>query len=135
MFSSRSHFFLLLFLADSVRPERLLTLSSLSEYPLATCNDGSPAVYYREAEAEGVERPGKYLIYLRGGGMCLPFVPGLDCEARCEASPHLCSAPAQPTLDLAICPLADNVASQDPEVNPAFYDFRQGWLLTSLMFS
>ena len=127
MFSRKSQsYFLVLFLAASTRPERLLTLSSLSEFPLATCNDGSPAVYYREPETGGEERPGKYLIYLRGGGMCLPFVPGLDCEGRCEASPHLCSASTEPTFDLASSPLADNVGSSDPNINPAFHDFRQG---------
>ena len=130
MFSSLrprcSQCFLLLFLVDSLRPERLLGRSSLSEFPLATCNDGSPAVYYSEPDTDGVERPGRFLIYLRGGGMCLPFVPGLDCEGRCEASPHLCSASTEPTFDLESSPLADNVGSSDPNINPAFHDFRQG---------
>ena len=130
MFSSLrprcSQCFLLLFLVDSLRPERLLGRSSLAEFPLATCNDGSPAVYYSEPDTDGVERPGRFLIYLRGGGMCLPFVPGLDCEGRCEASPHLCSASTEPTFDLDSSPLADNVGSSDPNINPAFHDFRQG---------
>ena len=119
-------FSLLLLLVSTARSERLLTLSSLSEFPFATCNDGSPAVYYRDPDSGGEKRPKKFLIYLRGGGMCVPFVPGVDCEGRCQASPHLCSASTEPTFDLASSPLADNVGSSDPDINPAFHDFRQG---------
>ena len=124
MDSTARNVFLILFLMNSVTSERLLELTSLSEYPLATCNDGSPAVYYKEPDH--LASSGNYLIYLRGGGMCVPFVPGVDCQQHCQHSPHLCSASTDLFLDLDTSPLGDNVGSADPTVNPAFHDFRQG---------
>ena len=125
MYSTARKLFLLLFWVNSVTSERLLELTSLSEYPLATCNDGSPAVYYMSAGRD-LPSSGKYLIYLRGGGMCVPFVPGVDCQQRCLHSPHLCSASTDLLLDLESSPLGDNVGSSEPSVNPAFHDFHQG---------
>merc|ERR1712013_978485 len=93
---------------------------SLSSYPLATCNDNTPAVYYRQEE----ESPSnKFLVYLRGGGFCVPRVPGFDCETRCQQEPWLCTAATEPYFDLETSPLADNIGSSDPDINPAFHDF------------
>ena len=38
----------LFFLSASAQSSTNLVRESLSEYPLATCNDGSTAVYYRD---------------------------------------------------------------------------------------
>ena len=98
----------------------ILSQVSLSSYPLATCNDNTPAVYYRQEE----ESPSnKFLVYLRGGGFCVPRVPGFDCETRCQQEPWLCTAATDPYFDLETSPLADNIGSSDPDINPAFHDF------------
>ena len=93
---------------------------SLESYPLATCNDNTPAVYYRQAE----EFPAnKVLVYLQGGGFCVPRVPGFDCETRCQDYPSLCTAATAPFYDLDASSLGDNIGSSDQIVNPAFHDF------------
>jgi len=98
----------------------ILSQVSLSSNPLATCNDNTPAVYYRQEE----ESPSnKFLVYLRGGGFCVPRVPGFDCETRCQQEPWLCTAATEPYFDLETSPLADNIGSSDPDINPAFHDF------------
>ena len=72
---------LLVFLTVSVigvptRPkENNLDLIKLENYPLAQCNDGTTAVYYRKP-LNSEQDTKKMLIYLRGGGFCVPFVPG-----------------------------------------------------------
>ena len=53
-----------------------LELVSLEADPLAVCNDGTPAVYYRPPLNKS-EDTKKLLIYLKGGGFCVPFVPGI----------------------------------------------------------
>ena len=45
---------------------------SLEDFPLAQCNNGDPAVYYRPELEAGEEPPKKLLIYLKGGGVCFP---------------------------------------------------------------
>ena len=45
---------------------------SLSEFPLAQCNNGDAAVYYRPELEDGDQPPQKILIYLKGGGVCFP---------------------------------------------------------------
>ena len=42
---------------------------SLVSYPLARCNNGDPAVYYRPRVHQG---PRRAMIYLKGGGVCFP---------------------------------------------------------------
>ena len=56
--------------------ENLLDQIKLDEYPMAKCNDGSTAVYYRKPLNNDQDNK-KLLIYLKGGGFCVPFVPGI----------------------------------------------------------
>ena len=53
----------------------LLELVHLSDYPLALCNDGTHATYYRNQLNEDTDTK-KLLIYLNGGGMCVPHTQG-----------------------------------------------------------
>ena len=52
-----------------------LDLIHLDDHPLAVCNDGTTAVYYRKPLNSDQETK-KILIYMRGGGFCVPHVPG-----------------------------------------------------------
>ena len=54
----------------------LLELVRLSDSPLAKCNDGSTAVYYRPPAQE--QASNKWMIYLKGGGYCVPGSPLTD---------------------------------------------------------
>lgn len=56
--------------------ENLLDRIQLDDFPMAKCNDGSTAVYYRKPLNSDQDTK-KLLIYLRGGGFCVPFVPGM----------------------------------------------------------
>ena len=66
----------LFILFSLTKGENLLDLVSLKAHPLAQCNDGTPAVYYRRP-LNSEQDVKKLLIYLQGGGMCLPLWPGL----------------------------------------------------------
>ena len=66
----------LILLLPLAKAENLLDLVSLEADPLAQCNDGTPAVYYRRPLSSG-EDVKKLLIYLQGGGLCFPLIPGL----------------------------------------------------------
>ena len=55
--------------------ENLLDLIHLDDHPLAVCNDGTTAVYYRKPLNTNQETK-KILIYMRGGGFCVPHIPG-----------------------------------------------------------
>ena len=55
--------------------ENNLDLIQLENYPLAQCNDGTTAVYYRKPLNSDQDTK-KLMIYLRGGGFCVPLVPG-----------------------------------------------------------
>ena len=69
--------------ADEPQPRtNLLNLVSLSEHPLARCNDGTPAVYYRRPLSSPRDTR-KLLLYLEGGGLCGPGDPAVSCAARC----------------------------------------------------
>ena len=57
--------------------QQLLQLVSLESHPLARCNDGTPAVYYRRP-MDSFQGPKKLLIYLEGGGHCVPMDPGVS---------------------------------------------------------
>jgi len=89
-----------------------LVLRELNDYPLALCNDGSPATYHY---TEGDLNNPNMLIYLQGGGACVGLE---DCENRCTASEFRCTAETSPTLDMNT-----TFWSQDLEVNPPFHDF------------
>jgi len=103
----------------------LLNRVVLSDYPLAKCNDGTTAVYYR-APVENSQNPKKMLIYLQGGGYCIPGSPLYDvtnCDIRCTTENTLCTASTDPDLELTDTSLGDNIGSNDQTKNPAFYDF------------
>ena len=48
-----------------------LDLIHLDDHPLAVCNDGTTAVYYRKPLNSDQETK-KILIYMKGGGFCVP---------------------------------------------------------------
>ena len=63
--------------------ENLLDLIHLDDHPLAVCNDGTTAVYYRKPLNTNQETK-KILIYMKGGGFCVPHIPGMSlplCQA------------------------------------------------------
>ena len=97
-----------------------LSLVSLADYPLAKCNDGTSAVYYRKPLNSDQDTK-KLLIDLQGGGMCVPFVEGHGCDHRCQNNNPLCTAATKPHHELH-----GALYSQDPEKNPAFHDFNYG---------
>ena len=67
---------LLLVAGCSAQPRsNLLNLVRLEAHPLAQCNDGTAAAYYRRP-LNSFEVTKKLLIYLQGGGMCAPYTPG-----------------------------------------------------------
>ena len=57
-------------LGTSLRSSDPLSLVSLEADPLATCNDGTSAVYYRPPLNKSGDTK-KLLIYLKGGGFCV----------------------------------------------------------------
>ena len=64
--------------AEPAEPrQQLLQLVSLESHPLAQCNDGTPAVYYRRP-MDSFQDTKKLLIYLEGGGHCVPLDPGVS---------------------------------------------------------
>jgi len=103
--------------------EDILEKISLENYPLALCNDKTTAVYYRHPEIS--QHPNKkMLIYLKGGGLCVPGDGYSSCNNRCNvAAPHLCTAMTDPTLDLGENNLGSTIASSNSTLNPAFHDF------------
>ena len=58
---------------DTRTSENLLDLIHLDDHPLAVCNDGTTAVYYRKPLNTNQETK-KILIYMKGGGFCVPHV-------------------------------------------------------------
>ena len=70
--------YLIILLLPLAKADNLLDLVSLEADPLAQCNDGTPAVYYRRP-LNSEEDVRKLLIYLKGGGMCFPFGKNLKC--------------------------------------------------------
>lgn len=97
---------------------------SLSAFPLAQCNNGDPAAYYRPGLEEEEEPPRKLLIYLKGGGVCFPNQEGFkDCNYRCQNNPSMCSAKTEATMDLTDEKLYQSIFSPDENINPAFHDF------------
>ena len=66
-----------------------LDLVSLENYQMgrAICNDGTPAVYYRNP-LNGASDSKKLLIFLQGGGMCVPNLQG-KARHTCVADPNV----------------------------------------------
>ena len=120
-----------------------LDLVSLESYQMgrAICNDGTPAVYYRNP-LNGASDTKKLLIFLQGGGMCVPNLQGKarhtlccrpkclfsghKCQPRCQNNNHLCTAATKPYYDTAQSGHHDDIFSPDPAINPAFYDYHYG---------
>jgi len=94
---------------------------SLAAYPLAQCNNGNPAVYYKPKDPTG---PKKALIYLQGGGLCFPSDEGSrNCDKRCENKPYQCAAKNDTTMDLRENKFYNSIFNEGQDRNPAFYDF------------
>merc|ERR1711868_141101 len=94
---------------------------SLAAYPLAQCNNGNPAVYYKPKDPTG---PKKALIYLQGGGRCFPSDEGSrSCDKRCENKPYQCAAKNDTTMDLRENKFYNSIFNEGQDRNPAFYDF------------
>ena len=128
--------------------ENLLNQIILDEYPMAKCNDGSTAVYYRKPLNSDQDTK-KLLVYLKGGGFCVPFVPGFlityhhnlmyttnstgfGCEERCADTDDplpLCTAASDPYFDQDTW-YSDSIFSQNPTENPAFFDYNIGIMNT-----
>lgn len=86
------------------------TLSS-TKYPLAVCNDGSPATYLlRPGVGSGAKR---WVIYLQGGGSC---ATADDCEKRYQQTPVYMSGA---TSTVGALP---GIKSTDAGTNPDFWD-------------
>ena len=93
----------------------------MEDHPLAQCNDGTGAVYYRRP-LNSAQDTRKLLIFLQGGGLCAPAA-GYSCWARCKDGNPLCTAATEPELDPGH---HNNIFSSDPVKNPAFFDFNYG---------
>ena len=96
----------------SVSPQMIRV--SLVRYANATCNDGTPAVYYRSVYQRGEEMR-NVLIYLPGGAMC---VSERSCEERCTKTPYRCTTSGEwyKREDRGIL-------SANPDINPHFYSW------------
>ena len=130
--------------------ENILNIIKLDDYPMAKCNDGSTAVYYRKPLNSDQDTK-KLLVYLKGGGFCVPFVPGnffskhihiltifkgFGCKERCADTDDplpLCTAATDPYFDQDTW-YSDSIFSQDPVENPAFFDYNIGKEHFSIVF-
>ena len=63
------------------------------------------------------------LIYLRGGGLCVPGSASKGCDDRCSSEPSLCTASTDPDYILTESNLGDNIGSNKQAENPAFWDY------------
>ena len=89
-----------------------LVLRELQDYPLALCNDGTPATYhYTQGDLENPYM----LIYLQGGGAC---ESAQSCEHRCQGGNALCTADTAQSKDKE-----KTMWSTEQEENPAFHHF------------
>merc|ERR1711892_76337 len=87
--------FLLTCLLISSSYSTILQKRSLSQYPLAVCNDGTPATYY---VSDQMKAWAGVVVYLQEGGGCASVD---DCIARCEVdSPTLCTEDTNEEHDL-----------------------------------
>lgn len=87
-----------------------------SVYPLAVCNDGTPATYiFRPGVGAGAKR---WIIYLEGGGSCYTAA---DCQDRYKKQRALMSSAGivdgQPFTETL-----EAIKSPVPSENPDFYD-------------
>eukprot|EP00090_Calanus_glacialis_P000971 TRINITY_DN10700_c0_g1_i1.p1 TRINITY_DN10700_c0_g1~~TRINITY_DN10700_c0_g1_i1.p1 ORF type:complete len:379 (-),score=67.34 TRINITY_DN10700_c0_g1_i1:64-1200(-) len=105
------NFLLFLFLFNSTYSQ--LKRKSLRAYPLAKCNNGSPASFY--FTAGNLKNP-NLLIHLQGGGKCSSEA---ECKKRCtKDKPSLCKTKTAKTITQDLPSFSNN-----PETNPAFHNF------------
>ena len=102
---------MIIFIAAPSNVTRLMR-KTLSIYPKALCNDGTPGSYYYSEDA--MTNP-NLMIFLPGGGACQ--APQI-CKLRCETAPHLCTASTATHYDVS-----DTIWSKDAEENPPFHNF------------
>lgn len=95
----------------------VLSKKSLDKFPLAQCNDGSPATYYHDQTTS--KSGGKVLIYL-------PNDPDLDdcssargCDRKCEKSPQSCTSSEAETLRMS-----EGIWSQETRNSPFANHFK-----------
>merc|ERR1719334_58546 len=87
---------------------------SLSNHPLAVCNDGTPAAYFTQ-DLHNLTSP-KVVIYLAPGGGCFTKE---NCQQRCEVdSPDLCTEDPADSHDYETL-----MWCEEPSENPAFHAF------------
>ena len=70
----------------------------------------------------------KMMIYLRGGGLCVPGSSSKGCDDRCSSEPILCTASTDPDYILSESNLGDNIGSNKQTENPAFWDYSKSML-------
>jgi len=97
--------------------EGKLLKRSLSGYPLAKCNDGTPANYYYTPDLLNAD---KLVINLQGGGACYDKQ---GCQNRCKNGNHLCTESVGEEKELT-----KTMWSSDPEENPPFHDAAKVWV-------
>ena len=69
----------------------------------------------------------KMLIYLKGGGYCVPGNGPNNCNGRCsKLENNLCTAKTEATFDLGAEKLGSTICSNNATVNPAYHDFANG---------
>ena len=107
---------ILICLASHISAERLV-LNTLSDYPLALCNDGTSATYFYTEDA--LANP-NLLIFLQGGGACKSPE---ECKKRCDKDKApLCTAQQRKSIR------GTTMWSRDPEENPPFHNFGRVYL-------
>lgn len=102
-------------------PERpataLIRKFSMSQYPDAVCNDGTPAyIGFRPGVGGGARR---WLLYMQGGGSCYR---GESCAERFAGSRRFMSSNGFNDGDPVPVDRLSGILSADPAINPDFFD-------------
>jgi hypothetical protein len=92
------------------------------EYDTQRCLDGTPYGYYIRRN-DPTRETNKWIIFLQGGGLC---VEPIDCINR-KNSDRGSSSFWEDTLNPGSSGLQD-IVSDNPEINPYFYDFNHVYL-------
>jgi len=105
---------------DSENPLKLIMLPE--SYSTQRCLDGSPFGYYLRRSTQGKNK-NNFVFHLQGGGLC---VKPKSCQNR-KNNEHGSSKYWPDTFTPGRGSLQD-VMSDDPEINPYFYDFNHVYL-------
>ena len=109
-------YLILLSLSPSLSAIKLELQNLHEDYPEAVCNDGSPAVYYKQGATTATLD--KMLVFLEGGGACASKE---ECLERCgsEDTWYLC------TSSWAVEEIWRNgtIWGEDQLDNPPFFDY------------